>query len=219
MTTFPTPAPISAVVTVPAARVRFVATDRTDTTVEIRPADAAKTRDAKAAEQTTVDHADGVLRIAAPAKNQYFGPSGVIDVTVGLPTGSRVELTAADVEFLSVGRLGAVAVETEHGSIDVDEATTAHLTTRAGDVSVGRLTGDAELRTSKGDLRIVEAGPGTVVLRTEAGDIEIATAASAALDAGTAHGRISNSLKNSGGAAELTIHATTAVGDITARGL
>ncbi|RSD25764.1 DUF4097 family beta strand repeat-containing protein [Amycolatopsis eburnea] len=218
MTTFPTPAPIAAVVTVPAARVRFVATDRADTTVEIRPADAAKPRDAKAAEQTTVDHGDGVLRITAQAKNQYFGLSGVIDVTVGLPTGSRVELKSADAEFLAVGRLGAVVVETESGSIDLDEAATAHVTTRAGDISIGRLTGDAELRTSKGDLRVVEAGPGTVRLHTEAGDIEIGAGVSAALDAGTSHGRIRNSLKNSGGA-ELTIHATTAVGDITARGL
>jgi hypothetical protein len=40
------------------------------------------------------------------------------------------------------------------------------------------------------------------------------------LDAGTSHGRIHNSLKNAEGpAAELTIHATTSVGDITARSL
>ncbi|WP_370970099.1 DUF4097 family beta strand repeat-containing protein [Amycolatopsis sp. cg9] len=221
MTTFPTPAPISAILTVPAARVRFVAADRADTTVEVRPADAAKSRDAKAAEQTTVEYGDGVLRIAAPAKNQYFGPSGAIDVTVGLPAGSRVELTAADVEFLAVGRLGDVVVETENGSIDVDEAASARLVTRAGDVSVGRLSGDAEIRTSKGDIRVVEAARGAVVLRTEAGDVEIAAAAgvSAALDAGTSHGRIHNSLRNGDGAAELTIHATTAVGDITARSL
>ncbi|MEU7783806.1 DUF4097 family beta strand repeat-containing protein [Amycolatopsis sp. NPDC049159] len=221
MTTFPTPAPISAVLTVPAGRIRFVAADRADTTVEIRPADAAKSRDAKAAEQTTVDYGDGVLRIAAPAKNQYFGPSGAIDVTVGLPAGSRVELTAAGTEFLAVGRLGDVVVKTEQGSIDLDEATTAHLTTRDGDISLGRLTGDARLRTSKGDIRVIEATSGTVVLRTEAGDVEIGAAAGvpAVLDAGTSQGRIHNSLKNGDGAPRLTIHATTAVGDITARGL
>ncbi|WP_290050563.1 DUF4097 family beta strand repeat-containing protein [Amycolatopsis solani] len=219
MTTFTTPAPIAAVLTVPAARIRFVAADRADTTVEVRPADPAKSRDAKAAEQTTVDYADGVLRIAAPAKNQYFGASGAIDVTVGLPAGSRVELKAAAAELLAVGRLGAVAVESEQGSIDLDEAASAHLTTRDGDVSVGRLTGDAEIRTSKGDIRVVEAGPGVVSLRTDAGDIEIAAGVSAALDAGTSHGRIRNSLKNVDGVAQLTIHATTAAGDITARGL
>ena len=74
MQTFDTPAPISAVLDIPAGRVRFIAADRADTTVEVLPADASKGRDVKAAEQTTVEYGDGVLRIEAPAKNQYFGP-------------------------------------------------------------------------------------------------------------------------------------------------
>jgi hypothetical protein len=61
---------------------------------------------------------------------------------------------------------------------------------------------------------------GTVVLRTRAGEISVGAApgVSAALDAGTGHGRVTNSLKNDGDA-ELTIHATTDHGDITARSL
>lgn len=35
----------------------------------------------------------------------------------------------------------------------------------------------------------------------------------------TSYGRVHNSLKNSGGTPALTIHATTARGDITARSL
>ncbi len=61
---------------------------------------------------------------------------------------------------------------------------------------------------------------GTVELRTQSGDITVAAAAgvSAALDAGTGHGRISNALKNDG-TVELDIRATTSDGDITARSL
>lgn len=40
MQTFDTPAPISALLDVPAGRIRFIAADRTDTTVEVLPADA-----------------------------------------------------------------------------------------------------------------------------------------------------------------------------------
>ncbi|MGW5609692.1 DUF4097 family beta strand repeat-containing protein, partial [Streptomyces sp. NPDC003753] len=77
----------------------------------------------------------------------------------------------------------------------------------------------AEITTARGDIRIAEAGRGTVVLRTESGDISIAAAGvSAALDAGTGHGRISNALKNDG-TTELDIRATTSHGDITARSL
>jgi hypothetical protein len=68
-------------------------------------------------------------------------------------------------------------------------------------------------------IRIVEAVRGTVVLRTQSGDISVAAAGvSAAPDADTSYGRISNALKNDG-AADLDIRATTSHGDITARSL
>ena len=149
MQNFDTPTPISAVLDVPAGRLQLIAADRADTTVEIRPADASKGRDVKAAEQARVVFADGVLRIEATAKSQLLGPSGALDVPVA---------------------------EAHRGSVV--------LTTQAGNVSV-------------------DAAPGV----------------SAALDAGTTYGRIHNSLKNSDGAAVLTIRATTAQGDITARSL
>src|SRR5687768_8588073 len=99
MNTFQTPAPIATVVNVPAGRVQVIAADRADTQVEVRPADPSRGRDVKAAEQTTVEFADGVLRVEAPAAgNQYFGPSGSVEVTVKLPAGSRVEARAASAE-------------------------------------------------------------------------------------------------------------------------
>jgi DUF4097 and DUF4098 domain-containing protein YvlB len=222
MATFNTPQPISAVLDIAAGRVQFIATDRTDTAVEVQPADASKSRDVKVAEQTKVEYANGVLRVEASAKNQYFGPSGSIAVTVQLPAGSKAEVKAESAEIRTVGSLGDVAVKSEHGTIDVAEAASAHLTTVAGDVSVGRLNGPAEIRTSKGDIRVTEAVRGAVVLRTDAGKVEIGAAAgvSATLDAGTSNGRIHNSLNNiEGPGAQLTIQATTSTGDIYARSL
>ncbi|GAA2548194.1 MULTISPECIES: DUF4097 family beta strand repeat-containing protein [Streptomyces] len=220
---FDTPAPISVVLDVPAGRVQFIAADRADTVVEVLPANASKGRDVKAAEQTTAEYADGVLRIDAPeAKNQYLGPSGSVEVTVRLPAGSRVEAKAAAAEFRGVGRLGDVAFEGAQGPVKLDETAGARLTLLAGDVSVGRLGGPAEISTQKGDIRITEAVHGAVVLRTEHGDISVGAArgVSASLDAGTGYGRIDNALKNADGAAAgLTVHATTAYGDITARSL
>jgi len=222
MHTFDTPAPISAVLDIPAGRVRIIAADRADTTVEVLPADVSKGRDVKAAEQTTVGYEDGVLRIETPAKNQYLGASGCIEVTVQLPAGSLVEAKAVSAEFRGVGRLGDVAFEGAQGSVKLDEAASARLTLMAGDVSVGRLGGPAEISTQKGDLRIAEAVRGKVTLRTEQGEISVGAArgVSASLDAGTDHGRIHNALGNTDGAAAgLHIHATTAYGDITARSL
>src|SRR5262249_24097899 len=116
---------------------------------------------------------------------------------------------------------GDVTLDSAHGAVKVDEAASAHLTTVAGDISVGRLGGSAEISTAKGDIRIAEAVRGTVVLRTQAGDVTVGAAqgVSASLDAGTTLGRIQNALKNTEGAADLNIHATTAYGDIVARSL
>ncbi|MGR3937000.1 DUF4097 family beta strand repeat-containing protein [Streptomyces sp. BRA346] len=222
MQTFDTPTPISVVLDIPAGHVRFIAADRTDTTVEVLPADRSKGRDVKVAEQTTVEYGDGVLRIGASAKNQYFGPSGSLEVTVQLPAGSGVDGKAADAELRGVGRLGDVAFEGAHGSVKLDEAASVRLTTSAGDVTIGRLTGPAEISVAKGDIQITEAVHGTVVLRTQSGDVSVGAApgVSASLDAGTTYGRIRNALNNTEGAdAGLTIHASTSYGDIVARSL
>ncbi|MFE2097093.1 MULTISPECIES: DUF4097 family beta strand repeat-containing protein [unclassified Streptomyces] len=221
MQKFDTATPVTAVLDIPAGRIQFIGADRADTTVEVLPADAARSRDVKAAEQIEVTYGDGVLRIAArEAKNQLFGPSGSVEVTVRLPAGSRVEARAASAELRGVGRLGDVAFEGAYRQIKIDEAASVRLTAVDGDVEIGRLGGSAEISTARGDIRIAEAVRGTVVLRTQSGDIAVGAAAgvSAALDADTAHGRISNSLKNDG-TTELDIRATTSHGDITARSL
>ncbi|WP_217552838.1 DUF4097 family beta strand repeat-containing protein [Streptomyces sp. GbtcB6] len=221
MQKFDTPAPISAVLDIPAGRIQFIAADRTDTIVEVLPANPARNRDTKTAEQTTVAYTDGVLRITTAASgNQLFGPSGSLEVTVRLPAGSRVEARTAGAELRGVGRLGDIAFEGAYRQVKIDEAAGVRLTALDGDVEIGRLGGPAEISTARGDIRINEAVRGTVVLRTQDGDISVGAAAgvSAALDAGTDYGRVSNSLKNDG-TAELDIRATTSRGDITARSL
>ncbi|MFF2775482.1 DUF4097 family beta strand repeat-containing protein [Streptomyces sp. NPDC058052] len=222
MQTFATTAPITTVVDIPAGHLRFLADDRADATVDVRPADATKSRDVRAAEETTVAFADGVLRISAPrTKNQLFGQTGFVEVTVQLPAGSAVEAKAAAADLRTAGRLGDVTFDSAQGPVNLDEAASARIALQDGHITVGRVHGSAELTTARGDLTIAEATAGTVTLTTQAGSISVGTApgVSATLDAGTTLGRVQNSLRNSdGAAAALTIRATTALGDITAHG-
>ncbi|EPD66739.1 DUF4097 family beta strand repeat-containing protein [Streptomyces sp. HGB0020] len=207
---FDTPAPITAVLDIPAGRVQFIAADRADTTVEVLPA-----------QKATVGYADGVLRVVvAEPENRLLGPSGSVEVTVQLPAGSRVEGRSAGSELRGVGRLGDVVFDGAYRRIKIDEAASVRLGAVDGAVEVGRLGGPAEITTARGDIRITEAVRGTVVLSTRHGDISVGAAAgvSAALDADTGHGRVSNALKNDG-TAVLDIRATTTRGDITARSL
>jgi Putative adhesin len=219
---FDTPVPVSAVLDIPAGRIQFIAAYRTDTTVEVLPADASKRRDVKAAEQTTVAYGEGVLRIeTSPATNRILGATGSLEVTVQLPAGSRIRAKAARAEFRGVGPLGDVAFEGAQGSVKIDEAETACFTLLAGDISVGHLGGPAEISTQKGDIHIAEAVRGALELHTDQGEILVGAAhgVSACLDGDTTYGRIHNTLKDTDDTAGLTIHATTAYGDITARSL
>ncbi|MFD4322642.1 DUF4097 family beta strand repeat-containing protein [Streptomyces sp. NPDC058548] len=222
MQNFGTPAAIVTLLAVPAGRIRLVAAERADTTVEILPADASRSRDVKTAEQTEVTYADGVLRIEVPkpANGSSLGDTGSIEVTVQLPVGSRVEAEAAATELHAVGRLGDVAFQGAYHQIKIDEAARLTLTATDGDIEVGRITGSAEITTARGDIRIAEATGGTLALTTQKGDITVgaATGVSAVLDAGTAYGRVTNSLKNDG-TPGLNIRATTAYGDIAARSI
>src|ERR687897_902184 len=66
MTTFDTPEPISVTLEVGVGDIRIVASDRTDTVVDVRPSDPAKKSDVTAAELTRVEYAEGRLLVGAP---------------------------------------------------------------------------------------------------------------------------------------------------------
>jgi hypothetical protein len=224
MQKFATTAPVRAVLDIPAGRIQVIAAERDTTTVEVRPADASKSRDVKAAGQVRISHADGVLCIEAPqAKNRILGNTGSVEVTVQLPAGSRIEAKSVAAQLAGVGRLGDVVFDGAHGPVELDEAASVRLTGLDATVAVGRLNGPGEISTLKGDLTVTEAAGGTLILSTQQGDITVGAARGvpATLDAGTADGRITNTLTNAGSTVGtgLTVKATTAYGDITARSL
>jgi len=222
MQKFQTPTPITVVLDIAAGQIRLVATERTDTTVEVLPSDASKRRDAKAAEQTAIEFADGVLRIATADPNKVLGSSGSLDVTIALPTGSRIEGKAGAAELYSTGRLGTVSFDGAYRTAELDEIGGGTIKMHMGELSIAKLTGSAELRNGKGDITVAEAVAGSVELRTDAGSLSIAAArgVSGTLDASTGYGRVANAMQNSEGAgAGLAVKATTSHGDITATSL
>src|SRR6266545_1640421 len=92
MPTFDTPQPVSARLSLGfvVANVRVTASDRTDTTVDVQPMDASSKADVKVAEQTRIEYADGRLEVRAPKLSTLFGRTGSVDVTITLPSGSRL---------------------------------------------------------------------------------------------------------------------------------
>ncbi|MFF1395431.1 DUF4097 domain-containing protein [Streptomyces sp. NPDC058287] len=206
MPSFDTPQPISVVANVAAGSIQFSASDRLDTVVEMRPRDPKKDKDVRVAEQTEVTYANGVLTIRTPKGRYLVGPTGSVDVTVELPTGSRIDTTGAWTQVLGEGRLGEVRVKTSSGDVRLDSTGPLQLTASHGSITVDHVEGLAEITTSSGSLRVgVVDGPavlknshGSTTVGTAIGDLRVSGAngdidirrAESSVTATTAHGTL-----------------------------
>ncbi|MFD8543426.1 DUF4097 domain-containing protein [Streptomyces sp. NPDC059649] len=206
MPSFDTPAPISATVHVEAGSIQFVAGDRPDTVVEVQPRDPKKDRDVRAVDQTEVSYASGVLTVRTPKLRNSLRRPGTVDVTVELPTGSRIDMTGAWAQVVGEGRLGEVRVKTSAGDVRLDTTGPLKLTASHGSITVDRVEGLAEITTSSGSLRVgtvdgpavlknshgtttIGAATGELRVSGANGDIEIRRAEDS-VTATTAHGAL-----------------------------
>ncbi|MGV9251619.1 DUF4097 family beta strand repeat-containing protein [Streptomyces sp. NPDC003697] len=207
MPAFDTPEPISASVRVEAGSIQFTAGDRLDTVVEVRPRDPKKEQDVRAADQTEVTCASGVLTVRTPKPALLgLGRTGTVDVTVELPTGSHVDMTGAWAQVFGEGRLGEVRVKTSAGDVRLDTTGPLKLTASHGSITVDRVEGGAEITTSSGSLRVgFVAGPavlknshGTTTVGAATGELRVSGAngdidiarAEESVTATTAHGTL-----------------------------
>ncbi|AKJ15845.1 hypothetical protein ABB07_39235 (plasmid) [Streptomyces incarnatus] len=205
MPSFDTPGAISVTARVEAGSIQFTAAERTDTVVEVRPRDPKKNLDVRTAEQTEVTCTGGVLTVRTP-KSSLFGRTGVVDVTVDLPAGSRIDMTGAWTQVLGEGRLGEVRVKTSSGDVRFDATGPLHLTASHGSITVDRAEGPAEITTSSGSLRVgLVDGPavlknshGTTTVGAVTGELRVSGAngdisierAEDSVTATTAHGTL-----------------------------
>lgn len=158
MPTFDTPEPISVTIDRIVGDVWIVATDRTDTTVEVRPRNKSKQADAKAAENAQVEYVGGRLVVRGPKLHTIIGRVPSINVTVELPSGSTVSGDSDMGDFSSEGRLGDCTFKSAMGHIRLGDVGSLHAITAMGDVTVGRVAGDASIDTGSGEVRIGRIG-------------------------------------------------------------
>jgi DUF4097 and DUF4098 domain-containing protein YvlB len=190
MTTFDTLNPISATLVIVAGDVRITAGDAGTTTVTVEPTDAANDEDRKSAEMTRVECADGRLLVKQPKLRSWLSrdTGGSIDVTVALPAGSDVSADAALADFTADGPLGEARFKTGLGSIHLASVATLKARAGLGDVVVEHVTGDADVTTGSGELRL-RAVDGAAVIKNSNGDSWLGTV-SGDLRVRAANGRI-----------------------------
>ena len=209
MPTFDTPEPISVTLEVGVGDIRIVASDRTDTIVDVRPSDPAKKSDVTAAELTRVEYADGRLLVEAPKgwrQWSFRGGGESIDVEIGLPAGSHVGGQAGVAALSSKGRIGECRYRVGVGDIQLDQAGPVQLKSGAGDISVNRAAGDSQITTGSGAL-VIGSIDGAAVVKNSNGDTRIGEV-TGDLRVKAANGRISVDQ------ADAAVTAKTANGDV-----
>ena len=225
MSTFDTSNPISATLVIVAGDVRISSGDDATTTVTVEPTDASNAEDRQAAEGTRVEYADGRLLVKQPRSWRPRSKGGSIDVTIALPAGSHVNADAAMADFTVDGPLGEARFKTGLGSIQLGEVATLKARAGLGDVVVEHVTGDADVTTGSGELRLRAVDGGAVVknsngdswVGTVAGDLRVRAAnGSIAIDA--AHGSVVAKSANGdvrlGEAVRNTVVLETKLGDL-----
>jgi hypothetical protein len=206
--TFETPAPIAAVLELSVADVLLHASERADTTVDVRPADPGNERDVRAAEETRVELAGTRLLVRMPKARSLtsWGKPGSVEIEIGLPAGSQLRAQGAVGTFRATGTLGETQIKSATGDVVLDRTGPLVVTSAAGSIAVGHVDGDARLHTSTGTLEAgsitgnadlgnangrtrVRAVAGSLKVSNANGDVEVEHAA-AGIDATTANGNI-----------------------------
>jgi hypothetical protein len=171
MPSFDTSEPIAVTARVGAGSLRLAAGDRSETVVEVLPRDPKRDKDVRAAEQTEIAYAGGELTIRTKER-RMLGPSGLVDVTVELPAGSRVDATGSWTQVIGEGRLGQVRVKTSGGDVRLDTTGPLTLTVAHGSITVERVEGAAEITASFGSLRVGTLS-GSAVLKNSHGSTAV----------------------------------------------
>ncbi|MEV7772596.1 DUF4097 family beta strand repeat-containing protein [Kitasatospora sp. NPDC086791] len=196
MPTYETDGPISAAFEFEIGALWITAGKRTDAVVEVRPANAAREADVKAAELTQVDFSGGRLTLKGPKQRTVFSSKkGSIEVLVELPAGSQVHADSPMADFVAEGPLGDCRLKTSMGRIQVDRADSVRLKTDMGDIRLGAIAGDAEV-TGSGRIEIGTVG-GVLTVKNSNGDTEIEEVRGE-LTANASNGRIHVGLAGAG---------------------
>lgn len=177
MPEFETPEPISVTLELGVANVSITASDRTDTTVDVRPSDESDESDVQAAQQVRVDYANGVLQVMGPKARvfDFSRKTRSVEVSIDLPSGSRLSGEVQVGDLGGTGRLGECGFKTSTGNVRLERTGPLRVDTAAGHVTADDVAGTAEIHTGSGKVRIGEV-EGSVVVKNSNGDTMIAAA-------------------------------------------
>lgn len=168
MTSFETHQPVALSIELSHGVVQVIASDRNDAEVTVNASDRTRPADVEAARRTAVDLANGTLSIRMPKPGGIAAPiigwkrGGSVDVVVELPEGSSLRADTGFADFRCDGLLGDVDLKTGAGGVRLDGTGKLRMRSGAGRFSVEQASGDVDVVTA-----------GDMTLGTVEGDAEI----------------------------------------------
>jgi hypothetical protein len=176
MPTFTTPTPIDVEINLLVGHVRITASERDTTEVEVRPANSAA-KSVKLAQETQVSYADGRLTVRTPKDitRWFSSKTGLIDVEIAVPAGSRLDGHTGAGDLRAAGVLGDTRFKSGLGTLRLVETGRLRLEAGAGDITVDRVAGDAEVTTGTGRVHIGKV-EGAAVVKNSSGETWIGEA-------------------------------------------
>ncbi|KUN90533.1 DUF4097 family beta strand repeat-containing protein [Streptomyces resistomycificus] len=206
MPVFDTPEPILVTIELGVGTVHVVASDRTDTTVHVRPGDRADFGDVVTAAEAVVDYADGELLVSVGRPQGLPRGGGSVIVDIEVPTGSGVQGDALAADFSCEGRVGECHITTACGHLRFARTGSLYLSSLLGNVTAQHVSGDVEAVTECGDVTL-HTVEGTVRLTRTLGATHLGEVAGAThVSAHSGQVRI--------GRAHAAVEARTVQGDI-----
>jgi hypothetical protein len=186
-----------------------IASDRTDTVVEVRPGEESNKDDVREAEQARVEFVGGTLTVKSPRSwrtyTSFRGNPSIV-VTIEVPTGTRLKATAGVGRLLGIGELGQCDLEIA-----------------VGDIVVERPCDSVTAKTATGNIRVGEASRGVLRLETSAGELEVGIrpGSAARLEVNAKYGTVRNLMESVDRPQEnqetVQVYARNSFGDIVIR--
>lgn len=208
MQTFESPSPITAKLELQVGALRIVASARDDTTVQVEPSDPDNRDDVACADNLRVEFNDGSLQLAPGRLRSITSRrSGSIEVTIELPTGSRVNASLGVIDLQCEGALGECRIRNGVGAVRLDSVSSLEARCGKGDITVDHASGPVTATAASGEVRLRELH-GPTVIKNANGETWVGTA-HAEVRVQSANGRITIDRALDG------VTAKTANGDIT----
>lgn len=186
--------PVELDVTNPAGDIEVTATDTHSATVEVRPG-SGRDRDEEACRETRIEYDESRRCLLVHAPKNRFGRGVSLQMTITVPSGSRVRARAGSGDLTGSGRFGDLdagcgsgdvhfgeiggdaRVKTGSGDIELGTVTcSAVVSNGSGDIEVRSVTGELRAQSASGDVRVGEV-TGAAVVTSASGDIEVGSVA------------------------------------------